>query len=626
MRGRPIQASPPMPLHATTPTPLVFTAARRQAIRLTVAKCSRDGGTSLSLPRYTVLVPLATSAHPRRTDSTSPRNLRKLRLSVRSVPPIIVRASIRPIAGIRNLLGHRGPSGDAYGSSSASDPTFSIGCIAPARTMYVSATDDIDDSMPMSRRPFSPANTVIRISSTPRPRSAALSNRRSRQRRAEGYGAGLMHPVKTWCDDHWRACATKPHGTVRVMAMTSAVRRSVVTAPLDATTSADVLPSADDALYSALKADIANHGILDPVQVSESGTVLDGRLRVQIAKELGIECPVRIVPGSMSPEQENEYRILWNVRRRSFTPLQVAELAEKLAALRGVRLGTGGRQAKSDTVAQLAADMGITVRTLQRNLKHLRELRGHPDLIERVNRGELVLKRAVARAGIQDEAARRRVASPPKSTSIGDGVEIVFGRFQEALKDVEDGSVALIVTDPVWRQWDDDSVQLYEDLEAFATRVLRPGGVLVLYSGVEHFVEPLNILTANDLVGFCIGALLAGQATPKRYDTQTFVRSTPIWYFGKGAYQPRHWFNNTVQGDEHETQWHPWQKPLAGFLHHVEVFTEPGDLVYDPHLGGGTAAVAAARSGRRFIGCDSDPLAVEDSIRRLEADSAANPA
>lgn len=42
----------------------------------------------------------------------------------------------------------------------------------------------------------------------------------------------------------------------------------------------------------------------------------------------------------------------------------------------------------------------------------------------------------------------------------------------------------------------------------------------------------------------------------------------------------------------------------------IDEFTEPGDVVVDPFVGGGTSAVEALASGRRFVGFDLNPLAV----------------
>lgn len=42
----------------------------------------------------------------------------------------------------------------------------------------------------------------------------------------------------------------------------------------------------------------------------------------------------------------------------------------------------------------------------------------------------------------------------------------------------------------------------------------------------------------------------------------------------------------------------------------IDEFTEPGEVVMDPFVGGGTSAVEALASGRRFVGFDLNPLAI----------------
>ena len=49
----------------------------------------------------------------------------------------------------------------------------------------------------------------------------------------------------------------------------------------------------------------------------------------------------------------------------------------------------------------------------------------------------------------------------------------------------------------------------------------------------------------------------------------------------------------------------------------VLMSTDPGDLVFDPTCGGGTTAVAAETLGRRWITCDTSPVAVAIARQRL---------
>lgn len=51
---------------------------------------------------------------------------------------------------------------------------------------------------------------------------------------------------------------------------------------------------------------------------------------------------------------------------------------------------------------------------------------------------------------------------------------------------------------------------------------------------------------------------------------------------------------------------HPTEKPLALMSEILTDFTNPGDLICDPFMGGGTTGVAAVKLGRRFIGIEKN--------------------
>src|SRR5664280_1157548 len=48
----------------------------------------------------------------------------------------------------------------------------------------------------------------------------------------------------------------------------------------------------------------------------------------------------------------------------------------------------------------------------------------------------------------------------------------------------------------------------------------------------------------------------------------------------------------------------------------IDAFTQPGDLVLDPFVGGGTTAVEARLAGRLAVGSDLNPLAVLVSLAK----------
>jgi site-specific DNA-methyltransferase (adenine-specific) len=72
-----------------------------------------------------------------------------------------------------------------------------------------------------------------------------------------------------------------------------------------------------------------------------------------------------------------------------------------------------------------------------------------------------------------------------------------------------------------------------------------------------------------------------------------------------------------------ETTGYPTQKPLKLLTRIVRACTVEGALVVDPFSGSGTTLVAAASLGRRFVGCDTSPLAIGTAEKRLRAEGIA---
>jgi site-specific DNA-methyltransferase (adenine-specific) len=64
---------------------------------------------------------------------------------------------------------------------------------------------------------------------------------------------------------------------------------------------------------------------------------------------------------------------------------------------------------------------------------------------------------------------------------------------------------------------------------------------------------------------------------------------------------------------------HPTQKPLALLERVIAASSAEGDLVLDPFMGSGTTGVAAAMSGRRFLGVEMNPEYLELAAKRIRA-------
>ena len=70
--------------------------------------------------------------------------------------------------------------------------------------------------------------------------------------------------------------------------------------------------------------------------------------------------------------------------------------------------------------------------------------------------------------------------------------------------------------------------------------------------------------------------------------------------------------------NDNDKRFHEWGQSLGGMQDIVQRFTNPGDTILDPFLGGGTTGVAAVIMGRKFIGADIEQKNVEISDQRIK--------
>jgi len=63
---------------------------------------------------------------------------------------------------------------------------------------------------------------------------------------------------------------------------------------------------------------------------------------------------------------------------------------------------------------------------------------------------------------------------------------------------------------------------------------------------------------------------------------------------------------------------YPTQKPEALMERIIRCASKEGDVVLDPFMGGGTTAVVAEKLGRKWIGIDESPMAINVTKLRLE--------
>lgn len=230
--------------------------------------------------------------------------------------------------------------------------------------------------------------------------------------------------------------------------------------------------------------------------------------------------------------------------------------------------------------------------------------------------------------------------------------------------ELPDNSVALVVTSPPYfagKEYEEalghgvipatyiEYLQLLADVFAECLRVLEPGGRMAV-NVANLGRKPYRSLSADvvRILDDDLGMLLRGEIIWKKADgasgscawgsyrspTNPVLRdvSERVIVASKGR------FDRAVDIDERRAQGRPHQPSISAdeFLDAtldvwdirpesarrvghpapfpvelpqrlIELYTFRGDLVLDPFLGSGTTAVAAVRTGRRYVGYDTDP-------------------
>jgi DNA modification methylase len=183
------------------------------------------------------------------------------------------------------------------------------------------------------------------------------------------------------------------------------------------------------------------------------------------------------------------------------------------------------------------------------------------------------------------------------------------GDFREVLKYIPDGSVDAIITDPPYPA---EFLPLWGDLGSFAARVLRPGGLLVAMSGQLHLPAVMKLLEVHLPYRWVIAYMTPGQG-PAIHARKIENHWKPVLVYGG----TERWLHDVVNSDAPDKEHHDWGQSESGMAALIRLVADPGQMICDPFVGGGTTGVVALDYGCSFTGAELEQEAYEKALTRL---------
>lgn len=402
-----------------------------------------------------------------------------------------------------------------------------------------------------------------------------------------------------------------------------------------------VMPNLSADEYAELREDIKRRGVMVPIEFDENGVILDGHHRLQICEELGIKDYPRVIRAGMTDEEKRTHARKLNMARRHLTQEQkrgliceqLKETPEKsdrqIAKALGVSDKTVGSQRKelesTAEIPQLKTNIGADGKERPRKVERkpvsvfnptTREAKSlqNPEVVERI--AETNAKPLTAAKQIQQEQKAEKKAFELKRKIPDDMCKLICADIRGGLDSVKENSVDFIITDPPYPK---EYLPLYSELSALAKRVLKPCGSLIVMVGQSYLSEVIGRLSENMTYHWCMAYLTPGGQSPQLFHKRVNTFWKPVLWFKKGDYVGDY-IGDVLKSpvNDNDKRFHEWGQSLGGMKDIIQKFTNPGDLILDPFLGGGTTGVAAVTMGRRFIGADIDIENIAKSNERIK--------
>lgn len=233
-------------------------------------------------------------------------------------------------------------------------------------------------------------------------------------------------------------------------------------------------------------------------------------------------------------------------------------------------------------------------------------------------------------------------------------IQLLHGDCLEVMKDIPDGSVDLVLTDPPYGttacKW--DSVIPFEPMWEQLNRIIKPNGAICLF-GSEPFSSALRIsniknfkydwiwnkklagngilakkqpLKIHEIVSVFNSSVYIPQMTKGKYrkkmtggikESEITGGNTVVDEYSNDLYYPKTILEYGI-GNMRKGRLHPTQKPVDLLEYLIKTYTNEGETVLDFTMGSGSTGVACINTNRNFIGIELDENYFDIAKNRIE--------
>lgn len=238
---------------------------------------------------------------------------------------------------------------------------------------------------------------------------------------------------------------------------------------------------------------------------------------------------------------------------------------------------------------------------------------------------------------------------------VTNGYSLFFGDCLERMKEIPDGSVDLVLTDPPYQatkcSW--DSVIPFEPMWNELKRIVKPNGAIVLF-GAEPFSSLLRCSNIKDFKydwvwekSKATGFLNSKRQPLRAHEIISVFYSKPPTYtpqmtegvaYNKGVRKEQ--TQNDVYGSfdqvevksdglrfprsvqyfktaESEGSFHKTQKPVALLEYLINTYSNEGEVVLDFTAGSFSTGVASLNTNRKFLGIEMNEGYFDIGVKRM---------